>query len=630
MTSTDQRPFGDVLAAYVSRRKVMTGGAAAAVSTFLAAKGLVGAAPAGAAGAMAPAAEAVAGGAHPSALGFESIPPSTSDIPQVPPGYSWQALVPWGEPIDGSSPVYRSDASNTAEDQRLQLGMGHDGLAYFPRSGGPLGNRDGVLCINHEYTIEEQLFPDGRESWDAEKTEKSMAAHGVSVVRVRQQRHGEWVLKPSYKARRITPDTEMELTGPARGHFLLRTDNDPSGKSPRGTLNNCGAVKTPWNTFLTSEENFNGYFINGHTAPRWLQRQLNERYGVTEFGFGYLWGTTHERFDATASPHEPNTFGWMVEIDPTRPDEPPKKHTALGRFKHEMGEAVIGAGNKAVVYMGDDERFDYLYKFVSAGDYTRIIRRGQSPLEEGTLYVARFDDDGTGEWLPLVHGEGPLTATNGWGTQAEVLIKTRLAADALGATPMDRPEWISADPGSNWVYGCMTNNDDREEPNPPNPRTPNPHGHILRWRDTDGDYLATAFEWDIFLLAGEGLGSGDGSTIPGEVAFGSPDGLGFDRDGRLWIETDGGQPIECNNQMLAADPATGDLRRFFVGPVDCEVTGVTWTPDQRTMFINIQHPGDRAEAANPTLGSSFPDYDNTRPRPATVAITKDDGGVVGT
>ena len=292
----------------------------------------------------------------------------------------------------------------------------------------------------------------------------------------------------------------------------------------------------------------------------------------------------------------------------------------------------VSKGGRVVVYLGDDQVNEYLYKFVSAGNWKDLLRgQGKSPLDEGTLYVAKVNDDGTGQWLPLVHGSGPLTAANGFADQGDVLVKTRLAATALGATPMDRPEWTAVDPTTGTAYLTLTNNTSSAKVlSAANPRKPNVWGHILGWNEAGGDHAATAFRWELFLIAGQGRGSGDGSTIADSDAFGSPDGLWADPDGRLWIQTDGSQPSGANDQMLAADPGvrddahgTPEVRRFFTGVKNGEVTGVVCTPDQRTMFVNIQHPGEGG-------GSTWLRLDGiTTPRSATVVITKDDGGVIG-
>jgi secreted PhoX family phosphatase len=347
------------------------------------------------------------------------------------------------------------------------------------------------------------------------------------------------------------------------------------------------------------------------------------RYGVG--AGGNRWWLADPRFDLAANPNEPNRFGWVVEIDPGDPASTPKKRTALGRLKHENAGFAEAADGRAVVYTGDDERFQYLYKFVSTNAWRRA-RRGSSPLDDGILYVARLAPDGTGTWLPLVAGGVP-----GYPTLADILIDTRGAATAVGATPMDRPEWVAPHPHEPGVaYGTFTNNTARATADAPNPRRANAFGHILRWQGTGGDHGALTFTWSMFLLAGKGLGTGDGSTVSPGDAFGSPDGLAFDPDGRLWIQTDGSQPVPCNNQMLAADPVTGDIRRFLVGPRGCEITGWTMTDDQRTMFVNVQHPGEAAtDPADPASQSDWPDRKG-RPRSATLAIRRHDGGKIGT
>lgn len=636
------RHFNDVVATRVSRRSVMGGGLAAAAA-FLAGGNLF----AGVATAAPPGGARGRGngngrGGRPGRtdlLGYDGIPLGYGDEVVVPEGYSARAFIPWGTPILGSYPVFVPgtpplvSGGNTADQQAEQIGMDHDGMHYFPLERGPGGSRRGLLVLNNEATLEGYLHTGTdtaptRAQYTADMVRKSQNAHGVSVVEIAQDRGGQWeVVRGAYN-RRITANTPMTISGPATGHRLVQTSADPQGRALLGTVNNCAHGVTPWGTYLTCEENFNGYFRLDPGPYDAEHAALNARYGVG--GDRYDWTTHDERFVVTADdPNEPNRFGWVVEIDPFDPGSTPVKRTALGRMKHEGAFIHTARGGRAVAYMGDDQTNEYVYKFVSAANARSLQARRRSPLDEGTLYVARFNDDGSGQWLPLVHGHGPLTAENGFADQGDVLVKTRLAATALGATPMDRPEWTSVDPNTGLVYVTLTNNTASSKVvNAANPRKPNPWGHIVRWEEAGGDHTATTFAWDIFVLAGPGDGV-DGSTNDAEDAFGSPDGLWVDPDGRVWIQTDGRQPAGANNQMLAANPEATDahglpeIKRFLTGVIGCECTGVITTPDQRTMFTNIQHPGEDG-------GSTWPQEDGiATPRSATVVVTKDDGGVIG-
>jgi secreted PhoX family phosphatase len=392
--------------------------------------------------------------------------------------------------------------------------------------------------------------------------------------------------------------------------------------------------------YLACEENWNGYF--GTADATWTRTALEARYGVTAAGFGYSWHIAEPRFDLAVNRNELNHFGWVVEIDPFDPDSTPVKRSALGRIKHE-GAAFAESKGRAVVYSGDDENGDYLYKFVSSAPWRLLRARRRSPLDHGTLYVAKFNADGTGEWLPLVHGTGPLTVENGWADQADVLIRTRMAADAAGATRLHRPEWVSVHPKTEEVYFTLTNGSGNSSP-VNSGRDPNPYGHIVRFKEARND--DTAFAWDVFLLAGDP--AYDPAVPADQTIFGSPDGIWVDPDGRVWIETDisnssqnlasRGYDNIGNNQLLAADPESGEVRRFLTGPRGCEITGIITTPDQRTMFINVQHPGESTTFWNNQFGAPTTDNPSTvsswpfggRPRSATVVIRKLDGGKIGT
>ena len=575
-------------------------------------------------------------------LGFKPVGVSTADAVAVPEGYVAQVIAAWGEPVglSGESPAFKDDGSNTAAEQEAQLGMHHDGIHFYPQE----GSRRGLLVMNHEYVDDGLLHRDGTRTWTAEKVRKAQAAHGVSVVEV-EQNAGRWaIVSPSPWARRITARTPMAFGGPAAGHALLRTAADPAGMRPLGTINNCGSGRTPWGTYLTCEENFINYF-KGPDQPDAHQTRWGLRKGDAA---GYRWHEHDERFDATRHPNEPNRFGWIVEIDPFNPSSTPVKRTALGRGAHEGATVALTREGRAVVYSGEDARFEYVYKFVSAA---RVqpggLRENAGLLDQGTLYVARFDADGTGAWLPLLHGQGPLTAANGFADQGEVLVKTRQAGDLLGATKMDRPEWIEVD-RDGWVYCTLTNNSSRGTAGQPgtdamNPRANNSMGHIVRWKE-EGDHDGLRLRWNHFVLAGDP--ANERAEARGNVrgdAFGCPDGLFADARGVLWIQTDmstsamgrGDLARLGNNAMLAADPRTGEIRRFLVGPAGCEVTGATMTPDGRTMFVNIQHPGEspseRSDPDQPRRYSNWPDQrPSGRPRSATVVIRKADGGPVGT
>ena len=576
-----------------------------------------------------------------SLLGFKSIPVSTADAVVVPEGYTAEVIALWGEPVglSGENAAFKEDASNTAAEQEIQFGMHHDGIHYFAQN----GSTGGLLVMNHEYVDEGLLFKDGQQNWSLEKVRKSQAAHGVSVCEI-EMKNGQWQLvRPSPWARRITANTPMVFGGPAAGHAMLKTAADPSGRRPRGTFNNCASGITPWGTYLTCEENFIGYFSGGDNLTA-----HERRWGLRK-GSWYRWHEFDDRFDAVKNPNEPNRFGWVVEIDPHNPSHTPVKRTALGRAAHEGATTAVTKDGRAVVYMGEDARFEYIYKFVSRD---RIKPGGAAAnaelLDHGTLYVAQFNEGGKGQWIALTHGQGPLTAANGFADQGEVLIKARQASDLLGATKMDRPEWISIDL-QGWVYCTLTNNSSRGGDKQPgvdaaNPRSNNTMGHIIRWKDA-GDFHGERFEWNHFVFAGDPANERADAQFDkrGNVkgdAFACPDGLWTDARGVLWIQTDmstsamgkGDLARLGNNVMLAADVNTGEIRRFLTGPAGCEITGATGTPDGRTMFINIQHPGESpSERSNPNEPTKISKWPNGgRPRSATVVIRKKDGGVIGT
>ncbi|MTI12123.1 PhoX family protein [Sansalvadorimonas verongulae] len=593
------------------------------------------------------------------AISFKPIPVETGidfDSITVPEGYTAQAFFSWGDPVENGSPAWKADGSNSWQDQMKQAGQNHDGMWFFPFDNNP--NSHGLLVINHEY-INQTLHPSGiteitdgsgKLVRDRNEVRKEMAAHGVSIIEVKKDTSGNWVrVADSRFNRRITGMTPMELTGIAAGTDALKTADDPSGTTVLGTLNNCAMGVTPWGTYLTCEENWKNYFVNRNKED-YEQRMEHNRYGLAQGeNAKYLsWDTAEPRFNATLDDsmahggyvNEPNRFGWVVEIDPFDPTSMPKKRTSMGRLVRECASLSLGDDNRLAYYFGDDTRGEYVYKFVADKPYRPNDKAANSELlDHGTLYAAAFHEDGKGEWLPLIFGQGGLTRRNGFRSQADVLINARRAADIAGATTMDRPEWVAVHPQTREVFVTLTNNKHRgkkeDQPtNAANPRVDNRHGQIIRFNEQGADPTATTFDWEMFLLAGDRPGAtlADGSivkdnhigTIKGDI-FSSPDGLWFDFDGRLWIQTDYGDNEDRNvnmgtNQMLCCDTVTEEVKRFLVGPRGCEITGVTTTPDGRSMWVNVQHPA-----------LSYPASDGkTRPRSTTVLITKNDGGVIGT
>jgi secreted PhoX family phosphatase len=453
---------------------------------------------------------------------------------------------------------------------------------------------------------------------------------------------GKWRVVPGSKfARRITASTPMEITGPAAGHDLMKTGADPSGTKVLGMLNNCAGGITPWGTWLTCEENFNFYFSGNVAAQASPLAEAYARYGVPEDY--YPWGRLDARFDIAREPNESHRFGWVVEIDPFDPTSVPKKRTALGRFKHEGAGNVVNLDGRFVVYQGDDQRFDYVYKFVSAGKVDVTDKAANRDLlDSGTLYVARFDADGRGEWLPLVAGDPKLSA---FADQGSILIHARFAADALGATKMDRPEDIDVNEKTGRVYLMLTNNSKRrtEDLNAANPRAENRFGHIIEMLPDGGDHAATGFAWNILVKCGDPAIAEVGATFNAATStdgwFGMPDNCAIDADGRLWVATDGNNAKVTGRTdglfALETDGALrGTSRLFFRCPSGAELCGPCFTPDLETLFVAVQHPGESedekvpATAENPT--TRWPDFkDGMPPRPSIIAITRKGGGKIG-
>ncbi|GAA3771049.1 PhoX family protein [Streptomyces phyllanthi] len=555
---------------------------------------------------------------------FAAVAASEADAVTVPAGFTADVLAPWGQAVRASGPRWRADGSNTAAEQAVQVGSHHHGVQFFPLAEGAAGSRRGLLVISHEATDPDLL---GGEA------DKAIAAQGLTVLEVRES-GGTWKAVDSAYNRRITGDSPVRFSGPVA----------VEGRS-RGVLACSGQGVTPWGTCLATEENFNAFF--GTEDPGWRRREKHVRYGLSADGFGRPGHRADPRFDLAAAGSRPEDFGWIVELDPRDPSSVPVKRTALGRFMHGSATVTEAAG-RLVVYSTDAEDGEYLYKYVSADEWRILRARGESPLDHGTLYAARISPGGVGQWLPLRYGYGPLTRDKGWRDQADVLVRARLAADALGATPLARPERVAVSPLDGDVYlalaggtggspctGEVARNAGATEACA---RGADPHGRIIRWREErsegekqrEGGAPAPSFSWAEFLSGGDPDLSADG-------AFASPKGLWFAADGTLWISTgvsghalngpDPAHQAAGNNALLAVDPTTRRVRRFLTAPRGAEVTGVAGTPDGQTLFVNIQHPGERTarwgvpDAGNPRAVSSWPGHGaGGRPRSATVAV----------
>jgi secreted PhoX family phosphatase len=627
-------------------------------------------------------------------LRFTPIKGSSADKVIVPPDYKAEVLVRWGDAIlpdyadldTTDLEVLKTEAG--AQAQAGQFGFNCDYNGFFPwKDAYSTNSSRGLLGVNHEYTSDEIMFPGWaqpdletfiNEHPAAVQTMKN--AHGISIVEVRwDSGTGRWYYeKSSPYNRRLTGDSPMEITGPAAGHELLQTSTDETGTQVHGTLNNCAGGKTPWGTYLTCEENFDQYFGNYEGLLLQIQddddcsptlRKAEDYHGRIPLP-GALsrrgWELVDKRFDVGHEPNEAFRFGWVVEIDPYDPHFVPKKRTALGRFKHEGATSAVTKDNRIAIYSGDDARFEYLYKFVSDGTYDPDNRDANLHLlDSGVLHVAKFKEDGSGEWIPLLYGECGLDETNGFTNQGDVLINSRRAGDIVGATPLDRPEDVEPSPETGKVYVVLTNNTQREgngttdaqgrlvsmSPDAVNPRAPNETGHILEITEAGDDAAAGSFHWEIFILCGnpedpEGsfLTTLDGAPVdPRSTYFagypyadrispiGAPDNVAFDRRGNLWIATDG-QTGDLNldepiNDGVYAVPTGGRdrgyLRQFLSGPVGCEICGPEFTPNSTTFFCNIQHPGEGGTVEDPI--SNWPDGGTSQPRPSVVAVTKSSG-----
>lgn len=620
--------FSEIAATRFSRRAALTG--LLATTALTAAGGLV---PTRARAATAE-----------SSLTFTEIPHAMDDKLHVAEGYSAQVLLRWGDKVAADAPEF-DPAQQSAEAQARQFGYNCDFIAFMPLPAGSNASDHGLLFVNHEYTNPHVMFPGfaddkaAAEGTTAETAAIELAAHGASIVEIKREGDGWMVVDGGQFNRRLSLNTEMELSGPAAGHDRLKTSADSTGRNVLGMINNCGGGSTPWGTVLTAEENFHQYF--GGDPAGTAEAANYKRYGIKGEP-SYPWGKFVDRFDVTKEPNEANRFGWVVEVNPYDPAQKPVKRTALGRFKHEAATSVINADGRLVVYSGDDERFEYVYKFVSNGTFDPAKGlENAALLDDGTLYVAKFAADGNVQWLPLVHGEGPLTEANGFKSQADVLIETRRAADLLEPTKMDRPEDVETDPVSGKVYVVLTKNDKRkaEQVDAMNARPENKWGHIIELtppsKDGKIDHAAAAFTWDMFLQAGNPADAAQqakyGATVSDSGWFANPDNLAFDPKGRMWIATDGFPDHGVHDGVWATDTAGAGraATKHFLGcPQGAELCGPAFTPDGKTFFVAVQHPGEDGNYDQPT--TRWPDFaDNMPPRPSVVAIMKKGGGEIG-
>ena len=616
----------------------------ARMSRRTALKGLAAAGAIGLFGCATPASRRAAGDAP---LTFTESGRFLDETHHAAPGHDVQVLIRWGDPVFRAGPQFKPGAQTAAE-QEVQFGMDNDFIAFMPLPRGSRSSSRGLLCVNHERNTPHLSWPgmtatDYTKKMTREQCDVEMASQGHTIIEIARS-GGAWrLVDDSRYNRRITArSAAIRVAGPAAGHPRLRTKSDPEGTTIIGTLNNCAGGVTPWGTVLTGEENLQNYFTGdpakGHEAAAW------KRYGINGRGRN-IWGRYFDRFNLDREPNEPNRFGWIVEIDPYEPKSTPAKRTALGRCRHEGATTAVSHDGRVAVYTGDDERMEYIYKFVTHGRYDPDRpAANRDLLDEGTLYVARFEAIGKMRWLPLVFGQGPLTPANGFASQGDVVIEARRAADLVGATPMDRPEDVEANPLTGRVYAVMTFNERRaaKQADAANPRGPNNFGHIIEIvpPNVNGkpDHTAVECTWDFFLLGGDPANPAHGARYHGPVTangwLAAPDNVAFDPHGRIWIVTDGQDDwAGFADSVYAAEtsgPRRGITRNFFSAPRGAEICGPEFTPDGKTLFLAIQHPAEEKESTYDKPSTRWPDFkDGMPPRPAVVAVTKADGGEIG-
>ncbi len=579
------------------------------------------------------------GAASAAGLSFVPISPSTGPQIATPPGYDWSTVARWGDAIRPGGAF--TPGSEDSKAQENAFGYNADYVGYLPMPYGSEESRHGLLVVNNEYVNPELMFPSGKPGEFTEGQVRTMiAAVGLSVIEIKQDSDRDWgIVENSRYNRRLTADTPMEISGPARGSSWMKTKADPKGEIVLGTLGNCSAGKTPWGTVLSAEENIQDLFGRGKAVTDPALRASYDRYGIPDEDSYYGWEHIDPRFRADENPNEPMRFGWVVEVDPYDPEWTPVKRTSLGRFRHEAATTFVTRDQKVVMYSGDDAQFEYVYKFVCDTPYNAADRKAnRGILDEGTLFVGKFNEDGTGEWMPLVQGQGPLTPANGFRTQADVVVNVRIAADLLGATKMDRPEDMEVNPVNKKLYIACTNNTRRGTGTRPgkdsmNPRNENRHGHVIEVTEAFDDHASHHFAWEHFLVCGD---PEDPETYfagyPKDrvAAISCPDNLAFDNLGNLWIATDGmSSTMKVHDGLFAvavSGPERGLLKQFMACVPGAEVCGPEMTPDNKTLFLAIQHPGEGSTFGAPS--TSWPGEQGP-PRPSVIAIRKRDGGIIG-
>ncbi len=578
-----------------------------------------------------------------SSLGFQEIRKGIDEDHHLATGYNADVLASWGDPVVPGAPAFDPKAQRGA-DQARQFGFNNDFTMYFPLTQGDGASEHGLLCVNHEYVLPHLMHPgltatNARLGSTAEQLRIEQEAVGVSVMEVKRFASGWDVVKGRY-GRRITATTPIQISGPAAGHARMRTKADPSGRKVLGTFANCAGGITPWGTYLTCEENMDGFFTKPKSGHPEMRNYSRMTIGDPQYT---SWHRLDSRFDTNKEPNEANRFGWVVEIDPYAPESAPVKRTALGRFKHESASCYANPDGRVIVYSGCDSKFEYVYRYVSNERMSADREQNKRLLDDGTLYAALFKPDGRLQWLPLIFGIGPLNPKNGFHSQADVLIEARRAADLVGATPMDRPEDVEVNPKTGKLYIVMTKNSSRDErqADPANPRARNIHGHIIEVSaEIDGhiNHATPEHRWDMFMMAGNPYEPTDFALYQGQPSphgwLSCPDNMAFDAQGRMWLTTDG-QPksVGFADGVFACDTegeGRGVTRHFLRGPKGCELTGPSFTPNGKTMFVAVQHPGDTSGSNFDNPSTRWPQFDPAMPpRPSVLAVTKSDGGVIG-